>query len=50
MIFAWVIENSKEASRFHVVMASSNSFFLKWIFVDSAAFNFFMGHLSQKIQ
>ena len=36
--FAWDVENSKEANRFHVIMASSDSFFLKWInqFVDSA--------------
>jgi len=48
--FAWIVENSKQANRFHVVMASSDSFFLKWInqFVDSAAYgNFFLGHLSQ---
>jgi len=35
--FSWVVENSKEANRFHVIIASSASFFLKWInqFIDS---------------
>jgi len=49
--FAWVVENSKEANRFHVIMASSDSFFLKWLnqFIDSGSFvNFFMGHLPQR--
>ena len=35
--FAWLVENTKQTNRFHVVMASSDSFFLKWInqFVNS---------------
>ena len=45
--FAWIVQNT---SRFHVMMASSDSFFLRWItqYVDSAYFrNFVIGHLSK---
>lgn len=38
--FAWIVQNTKQDSRFHVMMASSDSFFLRWItqYVDSAYF------------
>lgn len=49
--FAWLVENTKQMNRFHLIMASSDSFFLKWItqFVDSGSFtNLVIGHLSKE--
>lgn len=49
--FAWIVQNTKETNKFHIVMASSDSFFFKWIcqFVDSGSFRYlFVGHLSQQ--
>ena len=49
--FAWVVKNTKQDGRFHVMMASSDSFFHRWVtqYVDSAYFrNFVIGHLSKK--
>ena len=48
--FTWIVQNTKQDSRFHIMMASSDSFFLRWItqYVDSAYFrNFLIGHLSK---
>ena len=46
--FAWVVVNTKQNHRFHVVMVSSDSFFHRWIarYVDSTYFfTFVIGHL-----
>ena len=48
---AWVVLNTKQMHRFHVVMASSDSFFHRWIsqYVDSTCFrNLVVGHLSKE--
>ena len=49
--FVWIVQNSKEMNKLHIVMASNDSFFYEWLnqFVDSGAFRyFFVGHLSEE--
>ena len=48
---AWIVLNTKQMNKFHVIMASSDSFFHRWIsqYVDSTCFrNFVVGHLSKE--
>ena len=47
---SWLVQNTKESGRFHVVMASSESFFHEWItsYTDGSYFNnVVIGHLSK---
>jgi len=49
--FAWIVRNTKQDGKFHVIMASSDSFFYRWVtqYVDSAYFrNFVIGHLAKE--
>ena len=46
--FPWLVKNTTQDARFHVMMASSDSFFLRWItqYVDTAYFmNYVIDHL-----
>jgi hypothetical protein len=36
-ILSWMVANTKEKGRFHIVLTSSDSFFFNWI-VDSKSF------------
>ena len=49
-LFQWFIQNTKEKRRFHVVLASSDSFFHLWVekFVGSSRYtNYVIGHLDE---
>ena len=49
--FEWIVHNTKQMHQFHVIMASSDSFFHRWIaqYIDSAYFrNFVIGHLCKE--
>ena len=49
--FAWIVLNTKQKHQFHVVTASSDSFYHRWLarYVDGACFqNFVIGHLSKE--